>query len=260
MATAAAPTASPTPPPTPAAPTGPPANAPAPASAPGILTILYTLLISPVEARFAELSLFSPAIFTLGSLFISFITLNYPIFLLSIASGEALLLQNVLKGVSSYMATAESIQSSKDIGKDVKCKSKYQGSESTKFKYLLDNGLSAPFPNSALYFLSFASAYCIQSMSFFSKESYERGSAYSSRPYIAYISAGLSIILFSIFLLINTCDTPLGVILSVILGLLIGFTLCYQNYLLFGKAGVDLLFIPPLVERKGMDYICVSTN
>jgi hypothetical protein len=237
--------------------TAPATNSPA---SPGILTMIYDILINPVESKFAELSLFSPAIFTLGSLFISFITLNYPIFLFSIASGEALLLQNVIKGVSSYMATADSIQSSKDIGKSDKCKSKYQGSESTKFKYLLDNGLSAPFPNSALYFLSFASAFCIQSMSFFSIETKERGSAYSSRPYIAYISAGLSIVLFSLFLLLNTCDTPLGVILSVILGLLIGFTLCYQNYLLFGKAGVGLLFIPHLVSRKGMDYICVSTN
>ena len=224
------------------------------------LTVLYDLVISPLIERFAELSLFSPAIFTLGSLFISFVTLNYPIFLLAIASGEALLLQNVLKGVSGYMATSESIQSSKDIGKDPKCKSKYEGSESTKFKYLLDNGLSTPFPNSALYFLSFASAYCIQSMSFFTQESEARGSSFSVRPYVGYISAGLTITLFSLFTLLYSCDTPIGVILSVFVGLLVGFTLCYQNYLLFGKPGVDLLFIPPLVSRSGMDYICVSSN
>lgn len=226
----------------------------------GILTLLYTFILSPVEAKFSELSLFSPVIFTLGSLFISFITLNYPIFLLSVASGEALLIQNALQGVSTYMASTESIQESRSIGKDPKCKSRYEGSESTKFKYLLTNGISSPFPNSALYFLSFASAYCIQSMTFFTKECYERGSSYSIRPYIGYISASLCIILFSIFSLIYSCDSPVGIMLSIILGLLIGFTLCYQNYLLFGKSGVDLLFIPPLLARSGMDYICVSTN
>ena len=223
-------------------------------------SILIEFLITPVIARLSELSLFSPAIFTLGSLFISFITLNYPIFLLSLASGEALLLQNALKGVSNYMSTADSIQGSKDLGKDPKCKSKYEGSESTKFKYLLDNGITTPFPNSALYFLSFACSYCIQSMLLFTEECQARGPSYSIRPYIGYLSAGLLIAMFSLYMLIYSCDTPLGVILSVILGLLIGFTLCYQNYLLFGKAGVDLLFIPPLVSRSGMDYICVSSN
>jgi hypothetical protein len=238
-----------------------PANANANAGAQqSLLSLVYSFVISPVEGKFAELSLFSPAIFTLGSLFLSFITLNYPIFLLSLASGEALLIQNVLRGVSNYMATAESIDESKGIGKDAKCKSRYEGSESTKFKYLLDNGVTTAFPNSALYFLSFVSAYCIQSMSFFTQECYERGSSYSIRPYMAYISAAMCIILFSIFTLLYSCDTPLGVILSVVVGLLVGFVLCYQNYLLFGKPGVDMLFIPPLVSRSGMDYICVSTN
>ena len=70
----------------------------------------------------------------------------------------------------------------------------------------------------------------------------------------------MCIILLSLFVLLNSCDSPLGVILSVVAGLLVGFTLCYQNFLLFGKPGVDMLFIPPLVSRSGMDYICVSTN
>ena len=245
----------------PAAPSPPTAeSAKVEANSGSILSLIYEFLIAPVEARFAEFSLFSPVIFTLGSLFVALFTLNYPVFILSLASGEALLIQNVMKGVSNYMATTEGIEESRGLGKDPKCKSRYEGSESVKFNYLLENGLSTTFPNSALYFLSFASAYCIQSMSFFSKECYERGYSYSIRPYIAYISAGLSILLFSTFTLIYSCDTPLGVILSVVLGLLIGFAICYQNYLLFGKAGVDILFIPPLVSRSGMDYICVSTN
>lgn len=217
-------------------------------------------MIEPVQDRFAELSFFSPAIFTLGSLFISFITLNYPVFLFSVASGEALLIQNGLKGVASYLDTAESVQDAKTLGKSEKCKSRYEGSESTKFKYLLDTGVSVSFPNSSLYFVSFASAYCIQSMLLFTRECADRGSSYSVRPYLGVGSACMCIILFSLFILLNSCDTPMGVILSVLAGLLVGFTLCYQNFLLFGKAGVDMLFIPPLITRSGMDYICVSTN
>ena len=227
-----------------------------------IFAFLYEMVLKPMENKFAEFSHFSPVIFTLGSLFLSLVTLNYPIFLFSLASGEALLAQNVLKGVSDYLVTADSMQHSRkeSVESDMKCKSKYQGSEATKFKYLLDNGFTQSFPNSALYFLSFASAYCLQAMSLFTEECYERGGSYSTRPYIAYISTSLCMILFCMYNLIYSCDTPLGVLFSVLAGLFMGFILCYQNLLLFGKAGVDMLFIPPLVSRSGMDYICVSTN
>jgi hypothetical protein len=221
---------------------------------------VYNTVVSPIETAFLEISKFTPVIFTLGSLFISIFTLNYPIFLLSIASGEAFLIQSVLKNVSAYMATSEGMEESKDVGRNPKCKSKYEGSVASRFKSLLDGGIANSIPNSSLFFLSFASAYCIQSMSFFTEESYERGASYSSRPYLGYIAASLCVVLFSIYNLMYQCATPIGVIISVILGLLVGFSLCYQNYLIFGKLGVDMLFIPPLVSRSGMDYICVSTN
>jgi hypothetical protein len=225
-----------------------------------VMSTLHSMIITPAESKFAEVALFAPVIFTLGSFFISIFTLNYPIFLFAVASGEAMLIQKMLHGVSDYLVTSESIHELKEIGKGSKCKSIYEGSEATKFKYLLEDGVSPTFPNSALYFLSFASAYCIQSMSFFTKEAYERGKSYSVRPYVGYISASLCIILFSIYCLIYSCDTPFGIVLSVLIGLLIGFTLCYQNFLLFGKKGIDMLFIPPILTRTGMDYICVSTN
>jgi hypothetical protein len=224
------------------------------------MSTVYSTLVSPIETVFLEISKFTPVVFTLGSLFISIFTLNYPVFLLSIASGEAFLIQNILKNVSAYMATSDGMEETKDVGRNPKCKSKYEGSVATRFKSLLDGGLATAIPNSSLFFLSFASAYCIQSMSFFTEECYERGPSYSVRPYLGYIGAALCVILFSIYNLMYQCATPIGIILSVILGLLVGFSLCYQNYLIFGKAGVDMLFIPPLVSRSGMDYICVSTN
>jgi len=222
-----------------------------------MFTLLNEFVLQPIETKFAELSFFSPVVFTLGSLFVAFITLNYPVFLFSVASGEALLLQNVLKGVSNYLITADSIKPKPD---SAKCRSTYEGSTPTKFKYLLDNGIGATFPNSALYFLAFATTYCFQAMALFSTEVYERGASVSTRPYLGLISSCLCVLLFSIYTLVYGCDSPLGIIFSVFAGALIGFVLCYQNYFLFGKAGVDMLFIPPLVSRSGMDYICVSTN
>jgi hypothetical protein len=56
------------------------------------------------------------------------------------------------------------------------------------------------------------------------------------------------------------CDSIVSILASIFIGGMVGSFLCYQNYVLFGKQGVDLLFIPPLEKRSGMDYICVSTS
>ena len=227
-----------------------------------LASLLESILASlqPIENKFGEFANLSPVIITLGSLFVSLATLNYPIFLFSLASGEAFIFQKFLSSISNIVTTSEDIKENKDIGKGSKCKSIYEGSISTKFKYLLANGLGNPFPNSPLYFLSFASAYCIQSMLFFTKECHERGSSYSTRPYLATIGTSLFLLLFSIYLMVYNCDTMMGIVMSLVVGLLIGFILCNQNFYLFGKQGVDMLFIPPIIERTGMDYICVSTK
>ena len=39
-----------------------------------------------------------------------------------------------------------------------------------------------------------------------------------------------------------------------------GYIICYQNYLLLGKNSVNLLFLPILTRRSGMDYVCVSSS
>jgi uncharacterized protein YacL len=75
---------------------------------------------------------------------------------------------------------------------------------------------------------------------------------------MAMIGAGLIILLLGIYLVANGCESIVKLFLSVVIGLFVGVLLCYQNYLLFGKEGVDLLFIPPLSKRKGMDYLCVT--
>lgn len=225
---------------------------------PSLSAMIYKYCVQPLIQSFGEFANFSPAIFTLGSLYISIVTLNFPIFLFSLASGEALLVQRLLSGISNYLQTSDSLGGDKEKG--AQCKSVYEGSVATKFKYLLQNGVGQPFPNSPLYFIAFASAYCIQSMILFAEECSQRGPSYSSRPYVAYIMTSLTLILFALYNLIYNCDSMTGIMLSIAIGLLVGFMACYQNLMLFGKPGVDMLFIPPLLRRSGMDYICVSTN
>ena len=182
--------------------------------------------------------------------------------MLSGSTVEAYLIYNALSSVGAYTVTPLLGVIDAQLPEDQRkfCKSFFQTLTPSRFDYLMSKGLRANFPNSPLYFISFAAAYCIQSMYFFSEECSELGPQYSNRPYLAIIASAMFILLYSIYLLAFSCDSGFTLMFTIILGLLAGYLICYQNFLIFGKSAVDLLFIPSLARRTGMDYICVTTN
>jgi len=204
-----------------------------------------------------ELGHLSPVIFTIGSLFVSFITLNYPLFVFSLSSVEAFLVYNAISTAAAYTVTPFTQTSGQE---KEQCSSFFQSMNPSRFKYFMSHGTVKEFPNSPLYFISFAASYCLQSMSFFSEEASELGPQYSNRQYIGILATLLFITLYSIYLVAYGCDGVFNLLVTIIIGLLVGYLICYQNYFLLGKTGVDLLFIPPIARRSGMDYICVTTN
>jgi hypothetical protein len=97
-------------------------------------------------------------------------------------------------------------------------------------------------------------------MNFFSQELSNFGPSYSNRPYISSIGAGMFIALYSLFLYKNSCNSLFTLFFTVLIGILVGVLISYQNNTIFGKDAVNLLFIPSLQQRSGMDYICVSSK
>jgi len=206
----------------------------------------------------SEVGHLSPIIFTLGSAFIALITLNIPIAVLSLSSVEAIGVYSLFHAASTFAATPKSGVITEDPGD--KCRSTFLTLEPSRFKYFMSQGLLKEFPNTPLYFISFAAAYCIQSMLFFNKETEAMGPQYSNRPYLAILGSAMFVVLYALYLLSYKCNSVLPLIGSVILGIVVGILICYQNNALFGLNAVDLLFLPPIVNRKGMDYICVSSQ
>jgi len=246
-----------------------PAPAPAPASAPATSTTapqstmwnnFVEFLLVPIDKGILfsapELGHLAPIILSMGAAFISLVTLNYPVFMFSASSVEALFVYNALSTVTSFGVTPSMLNGKSET----KCKSYFQTMTPSRFEAIFSQGLRKEFPNSPLYFISFAAAYCIQSMYFFSQEASELGPQYSNRPYLAIIAAAMFISLYTIYLLSYSCETAFSLMLTIVLGIFVGYFICYQNFLLFGKPAVDLLFIPSLARRSGMDYICVTTN
>lgn len=209
-----------------------------------------------------EIGHLAPIILSIGTAFVALVTLNFPLMMLSGSTVEAYLIYTALSSASSYTVTPLLGVIEGQLPPDQRkfCKSFFQTLTPSRFDYLMSKGLRAEFPNSPLYFICFAAAYCIQSMYFFSQECSELGPQYSNRPYLAIIASTMFVLLYSIYLLAFSCDSGFALAFTIVLGLLVGYLVCYQNFLLFGKNAVNLLFIPSLAKRSGMDYICVTTN
>ena len=221
----------------------------------------YILL--PVDASLLqsapEMGHLAPVILTMGTAFMALISLNWPFAVFSASSVEAGFLYNGVKLLSDLFVTPTIGVSAKEETESQKktCHSYFQSLTPARFRWFMEQGLKTTFPNQPLYFIAFAASYCLQSMLFFSKEVSELGPQYSNRPYLAIIGAGIFLALFSIYLLMYGCDSIFTIFFSIIIGGLVGLLISYQNYTLFGKDSVNLLFIPALAKRTGMDYICV---
>ena len=211
---------------------------------------------------FAELGHLSPIMLAGGSLFMSAVTVNYPLFIFSMSVVEASLFYLAITYFSNFATTPEyGVMTSAEVENMKKeCSSYFSLLTPSRFKSMMENGVKRAFPNYPIYYLVFGTVYCIQSMIFFSKECSELGPAYSNRPYTAILGGILFISLYFIYFLAYGCDSFFNILATTILAGLVAYVICNQNAALLGKQSVDLLFIPPLTQRKGMDYICVTTK
>jgi len=234
-----------------------------PSKKPGFFESLFEILLIPVDKAVVqvapEIGHIAPVIFTVGSLFMATVTMNIAYLVLALTSFESLAIQSVIAKVASYASTAAS-STAPEPDDTSKCASYFKSLTPPRFKSFITHGIKNTFPNSPLYFISFAAAYVIQSLFFFSQECSELGPSYSNRPYLAIAGAAMFVLLYALYLLSYGCDSVLVLAGSIVVGSLIGALLCYQNIVLLGKPSVNLLFIPELSRRTGMDYICVTTN
>lgn len=204
-----------------------------------------------------EIGHLAPLIFTGAALFLSIVTLNKPLAYFAASSAEAGLFYKLINSLSAFIATPVDATVNESPGT---CKSYYQTLTSSRFKWILGNGAIPAFPNPPLYYLSFAAAYLINGMLAFSEEASNMGPQYSNRPYMAILGSTLFLVLYMLYMYIYGCSSFTSLLFTIVLGGLVGFLISYQNIALFDKTSVGVLFIPPLVKRSGMDYICVTTQ
>jgi hypothetical protein len=205
-----------------------------------------------------ELCHLSPIIFTIGTFFFALLTLNYPIALFGVASLEAMLVYSPLAMLGAYFLKPDDLRPGEEaLGNE--CTSRFQKMNQYRFKDILQQGLKPEFPHYGLYFLSFASGYMIQSMNFLSEEISLMGEQYSNRLYLSILAAAMFIAVYLVHLVMYGCNTTSSLVFTGVIGIFVGIFISLLHYSLGGKQAVNVLFVPPIVKRDGLDFLCVKT-
>lgn len=189
-----------------------------------------------------------------GMGFYSLVTLSYPFGVFFMSLVESLGIFLILRSVNAYMGFfSDSIPKSYE-----KCKSGHMNVTLESLS-VFGNEMLVAFPSPPIYILSVAIAYILSVMVRFRDDLQTLGTEYASRMYIS--SMGLSALLFLItgYRAFNSCDTISTIIFSLVIGLLIGGAIVYQNKMILGMESINLLGIPLLAKTdiNGQQlYVC----
>jgi len=188
--------------------------------------------------------------------FFSLITLSYPYAIFFLSLIESLLIFHGLRATNTHLNVSTDMPS-KD-SKSSKCVSGYMSKNLDSIS-LFGNTTYSAFPSAPLFMFSLASSYVMSTLYRFSSELEVLGPNFASRFYIAGISLPLAIVTFSLYRMYFNCDNFGTLLLSIIVGLLIGGLLVEQNYRLFGLNSLNIVGIPILRNRTADGnklYVC----
>lgn len=119
--------------------------------------------------------------------------------------------------------------------------------------------VKSAFPSFPILFLTTAASYIISSMYAQKEELEALGPEYSSRYYIAIFISFILLFSLSAYRIAFNCEGAGIVILSLVLGIILGALFVYQNNLLFGRDSTNLTAIPLLKDRTSENkplYVC----
>ena len=123
-------------------------------------------------------------------------------------------------------------------------------------------GKSNAFPSSSMFFLVGVVTYIISSMQQFKKEITTLGGDVNMRTTLATTFSVIFIMFMFIYRINYGCVSFGNILISMILGIVAGVFLVYQNMALFGRGGVNILNLPLIVtaaEAGKPMYVCAPS-
>lgn len=228
----------------------------------GIVEVIRELAIDVIDKKVVkiipEVAFLSPLLFIGGAALFSLMTLNASVGVLAGSSLAAMIVYTFINSAAGYFTSPSTGTSPAQTSAE--CKSSFTTMTPARFSSLIGGGLRSSFPSQSLYFIVFAISYIVMSMTFYSKEITELGERYSNKYYLSIIGGSIFIFLYALYLLVFKCDSILSLVGTTTIAILIGIAFSAINYSVFGKWSVNMLFIPELADRKGMDFVCATVK
>jgi hypothetical protein len=200
-----------------------------------------------------------PDSFVLGTVILAGLSMckSYGILLLSMV--ELMLVQRacsmILAGIAPVGAGSNTMQ-------DV-CQPGFSYSNTMRISILETIGTPSMFPSPTMFFLSGIFSYLIFAMQQFSTEIKSLGNDVGVRTQFALALSGLFMLALFMFRYSYGCESFGTLLLSLILGFIVGIGIVYQNIALFGRDGINILNIPMIMtalEQGKPMYVCGPSN
>jgi hypothetical protein len=192
-----------------------------------------------------------------GSAFFALMSQSFPMAMFVVSMLEASAVGLLLQKLMTYMDLARTLPSL--TNDPAKCfPSTFAPSLESVMTFHRDN-LSSAFPSFPIFFMSTASAYIVGSVWSQKRELEALGPEYAARFYIAIAITTLLLFATMTYRLAYACDGVGILIVTLILGLVLGGLLVYQNNYLLGRDATNFSGIPLLIERtkEGKPlYVC----
>lgn len=203
-----------------------------------------------------ELIRLLPDSIVLGSGFFALATLSFSHAVFFVAMLESILGFQVLKYLNNALDLVRVYPIEKSLSKV--CRTGLT-TQTTASLSLFTSSLRPTFPSAPVFLLAVASSYVILSMNVLSRELEMLGEQYTTRYYIARLALPILLLVVAAYRLFYSCDSPGIIVISAILGAIVGAALVQQNEAIFGPSSLNLIGVPLLRQRTATGeklYIC----
>jgi hypothetical protein len=208
------------------------------------------ILESGFVTRIGELIQYTPESIVIGSTALGILTNSFPMLVFVIFQFELIGVRRLFSGLTGYLFPTVT----EKVGN---CENGFLlGANGVKTCILNIFGRGGSFPAGGLFFLSGVFSYLIGSLMSFQSTLETLGSDYTTRIITASVFSLISILIVFFYNTMWGCNSFMGSLGSVILGILFGYLLLVINGYLFGAEGINLIGVPSLATNDKMFYIC----
>lgn len=190
-----------------------------------------------------------------GTIVLSLLSMSQSYGFLLLAMFEVMIGQRV---VATFMSSISPTGAGPDSLHEV-CQPGFQYANLMRISMVETIGKPSAFPSPTILFVTSVVSYLVSAIRQFKREITVLGGDLPTRTYIG-VGIGMLLImsLFS-FRFTYGCETIGSLIISILIGAIVGFLLVQQNMLLFGRGAVNVLNLPMILtpqERGTPMYVC----